>query len=117
MVGFSQEMRQAQMLSIEKVVRLLAFIDCRCYPKMGSSLRGSVSVSLGAVGFFGLILFSQKYLRKSTLTAAVIGTARSVPRNPPRMSAQNSMEKITVMGCKPTDSPTIFGAVTSELIC
>ena len=48
--------------------------------------------------------------------AAVRGTARRAPRKPPRRSDQKMMEKMTVMGWRPTESPTILGAVTSELM-
>lgn len=65
----------------------------------------------------GLIFLSQMYRLKRTFTAAVIGTASNAPSIPPRMSDQKSIEKITVIGCRPTDSPTILGAVTREFIC
>ena len=50
---------------------------------------------------------SQMKRRNNTFTAAVKGTANKVPTNPPSTNDQNSIEKITVRGCSPTESPTI----------
>ena len=42
---------------------------------------------------------------------AVRGTARRAPRSPPRMRLQARTETMTVRGWRPTDSPTILGAI------
>jgi hypothetical protein len=52
---------------------------------------------------------TQMKRRNSTFTAAVSGTASSAPMKPPSTSDQNSIEKMTVSGCSPTESPDDLG--------
>ena len=40
-----------------------------------------------------------------------MGTARIGPSNPPMSKPQTKMETITVIGCRPTEFPTIRGAI------
>ena len=56
-------------------------------------------------------------LLAGALIAAVNGTARSAPRIPPIRTDQHNTENITVRGCNPTDSPTIFGCIKNPSNC